>query len=133
MEVELALIVCKEGKSRDRVALAAARCGLNPICCCTLQEAHSLLIQEEFRLILSEDVLPDGDFHMALRETKMTTRNAPLIVLSQNSDWGTYLKSLTAGVFDWILCPAMISESERVMRYALEGTAPRPMADRMAA
>jgi DNA-binding NtrC family response regulator len=133
MEVELALVVCKEGTCRDRVALAAARCGLNPICCRTLQEARSLLLQEEFRMVLCEDLLPDGDFHMALREAEMITPNAPLIVLSRNADWGTYLKALAEGVFDWILCPASVPESERVMRCALLDSAQRPMPDRMAA
>jgi DNA-binding NtrC family response regulator len=133
MEVELALIVCKEGTCRDRVALAAGRCGLSPICCRTLREARSLLVQEEFRMVLCEDLLPDGDFYMALREVKITTRNAPLIVLSQNADWGAYLKALTAGVFDWILCPASLSDSEQVVRCALLDSAQRTAADRMAA
>ena len=133
MEIELALIVCKDDESRERVVLAAMRCGLNPICCRTLQEARSLLVQEEFRMVLCEDLLPDGDFHMVHLEMKVTTRNAPLIVLSQNADWRAYLKTLAEGVFDWILCPTSLPESERVLRWALQGTAQSPAAHRMAA
>ena len=85
-------------------------------------------------MVLCEDLLPDGDFRMALREVRMTSgNNTPLIVLSQNADWGAYLRSLTAGVFDWILWPASLFESERVMRCALQNTAHRPSQNRMAA
>jgi DNA-binding NtrC family response regulator len=125
VDIELALIIGKGSKNRDRVASAAVRCGLNPICCCSLQEARQLLVQEDFRLVMCEKVLPDGDFHIALREVKLATNRAPLILLSENADWGAYLKALAAGVFDCIICPASLTESERIVRCALEDT-PHP-------
>ena len=123
MEIELALVICKESIHRERVSRAAAMCGLNPICCSNLDEARTLLIQADFRLILCEDVLPDGDFHMALREVKTLGSRSPLVVLTEDSDWETYLNALAAGVFDRIVCPASLVESERIVRCALEETA----------
>ena len=133
MEIELALIVCREGKSRDRAAIATARCGLNPICCSNLKDARALLAQCEFRVVLCEDTLPDGDFQMALREVRATSAHAPLILLSENAAWEPYLKALAAGVFDCIVVPVSLGESERIVRCALEQSARATRMARIAA
>jgi len=122
MEVRLALIICKEGTSRDRVERAATRCGLAPICCRRIEEARALLPQGDFRVVLSEDILPDGDFHMAIRETKAHAGQAAFIVLAEKSEWDDYLRGLAAGVFEYILCPPSVVESETVLRCAMAST-----------
>ena len=119
MEVKLALIICEEGMSRDRVARAATRCGLTPICCRDLEEARTLLPQGDFRVVLSEEFLPDGDFHMAIRETRRYADGAAFIVLAERSEWDDYMRNLAAGVFEYILCPPSVVESETVMRSAM--------------
>jgi DNA-binding NtrC family response regulator len=133
MDVELALVICKEGKNRERVALAATRCGLNPICCSNLRDARALLVQGGFRIVLCEDILPDGDFHMALREVNLASAYASLIVLTHDSTWEAYLKGLAAGGFDYIVCPASVYESERIVRCALQDTPYMATAARVAA
>jgi DNA-binding NtrC family response regulator len=132
VDIKLALLICREGQNRERVALAARRCGLNPICCSNLDEASGLLVQVDFNVVLCEDILPDGDFYMALRMVREAGAAAPLIVLSQTAEWEAYLKALGAGAFDYILCPASLVESERILRCALENTTHRPKAARMA-
>jgi DNA-binding NtrC family response regulator len=128
MNIHLALIICQKGIVRDRVTLAAARAGLAPICCESLEEACDLLAQGGFRIVLSEDVLPDGDFRMAMRATKAFAEPAPFIVLAEASEWESYLNALAAGVFDYILCPPSVVESETIVRAALaEAANPRPM------
>ncbi len=119
MELKLALIICREGTSRDRVARAATRCGLAPICCRSLREARQLLPQGGFRVVMSEDALPDGDFRMAMRETRIYAEQAAFIVLVEKSEWEDYLRGLAAGVFEYILCPPSVVESETVLRSAM--------------
>lgn len=133
MEIELALVICKEGKSRDRAALATTRCGLNPICCSNLKDARALLAQGEFRVVLCEDTLPDGDFQMALREVRTMNAQAPLILLAQNAVLEGYWKALAAGVFDCIVTPISVGDSERIVRCALEETGRAAKQERIAA
>ena len=131
MEVELALVICKEGKSR--AALATKRCGLNPICCSNLKDARALLAQGEFKVVLCEDTLPDGDFQMALREVRTMSAHAPLILLSQTAVLEAYWKALAAGVFDCIVTPISVGDSERIVRCALEETGRALKPERIAA
>jgi DNA-binding NtrC family response regulator len=133
VEIELALLICKEGKGRDRVALATKRCGLNPICCSNLQDARALLAQCEFRVVLCEDTLPDGDFQMALREVRTMSAHGPLILIAQNAVLEGYWKALAAGVFDCIVMPISVGDSERIVRCALEETGRALKQERIAA
>jgi DNA-binding NtrC family response regulator len=119
MAVDLALIMCTDRLSRDRVAQAVRRCGLAPLCCATLEEGRALLAQGDFKIVLSEEFLPDGDVFMAMREVKSQATRVPLIVLAKTSEWEDYLKALAAGVFDYIFCPPSVVESETVVRCAL--------------
>jgi DNA-binding NtrC family response regulator len=59
-----------------------------------LEEARTILPQEEFRLVLCKDILADGDFRAALREVKKSMAHTPVIVLSHSADWDSYLKAL---------------------------------------
>lgn len=128
MNINLALVICKKGIARERIALAAARAGLAPICCETLEEACDLLAQGGFQIVLSEDVLPDGDYRMAMREAREFAPSAPFIVLTEKSEWNAYLNALAAGVFDYILCPPSIIESETIVRAALaQAESARPL------
>ncbi len=133
VDIKLALLISEEGENREKVALAARRCGLNPICCRTLDEAGALLVQADFNVVLCEDILPDGDLYMALRMVRETKATAPLIVLSHTAEWEAYLKALVAGAFDYILCPPSLVESERILRCALEDTTRHPESARTAA
>jgi len=120
--IELALIICNQGEDRQRIAASALKCGLNPICCSNLEEARTLLPQEEFRLVLCRDILADGDFHVVLREVKKSMVHAPVIVLSHSTDWDSYLKVLGAGALGFIVCPPNPVEAETIIWSALAET-----------
>jgi len=131
--IELALIICNQGEDRQRIAASAVKCGLNPICCSNLEEARTLLPQEEFRLVLCRDILTDGDFHVALREVKKSMAHTPVIVLSHSTDWDSYLKALGAGALDFIVCPPNPVEAETIIWSALAETIVFENASRAAA
>ena len=131
--IELALIICNQGEDRQRIAASALKCGLNPICCSNLEEARTLLPQEEFRLVLCKDILADGDYHVVLREVKKSIAHTPVIVLSHSTDWDSYLKALGAGALDFIVCPPNPVEAETIIWSALAETIVFEKASRAAA
>jgi len=131
--IELALIICNQGEDRQRIAASALKCGLNPICCSNLEEARTLLPQEEFRLVLCKDILADGDFHVVLREVKKSIAHTPVIVLSHSTDWDSYLKALGSGALDFIVCPPNPVEAETIIWSALAETIVFEKASRAAA
>jgi DNA-binding NtrC family response regulator len=114
-----ALIICEEGENRQKIIVAALKCGLSSVCCSSMKKARILLLQRDFRVVLCSDSLPDGDFHAVLKEIRTPTTNIPLIVLSHLADWDTYLKALGVGAFDYILCPPKPAEAERILWSAL--------------
>jgi DNA-binding NtrC family response regulator len=120
--IDLALVICKQGEDRDKIVAALLKCGLSPICCVSLGEARTLLSQEEFRVVLCSDILPDGDYRMVLREAKKSPIHTPVIVLSRSAEWDSYLNALGVGAFDFIVCPPSSAEAERILWSALAAT-----------
>ena len=116
------LIICDEGENRQKVVVAALKCGLSPICCSNMEEAHILLFQKDFKVILCSDTLPDGDFSAILKEVRRSSTNIPVIILSYLGDWDAYLKALGVGAFDYIVCPPKPAEAERILWSALADT-----------
>ena len=117
-----ALIICDKGENRQKVVAAALKCGLSPICCSNMEEARILLLQNDFRVVLCSDTLPDGDFNAVLKEVSRPTTKIPVIVLSYLADWDAYLKALGVGAFDYIICPPKPAEAERILWSALADT-----------
>lgn len=120
--IELALVVCNQGRDREKIVASALKCGLSPICCSNLEEARTLLPQEEFRMLLCTEALRDGDFRAVLREVQKSNSCAPVIVFGRSSDWDSYLQALGAGAYDYIVCPPNPLEVERIISLALADT-----------
>lgn len=94
--------------------------GLEPVSCASLTDARSRTAEEAFQFILCSDDLPDCNLRTALRVLSAATGGAPVIVLSHLADWDAYLAALDSGAFDYIVCPPDPSETERILRLALE-------------
>jgi DNA-binding NtrC family response regulator len=120
--IDLALVICNPGDDREKVVAALRKCGLRPICCSSLEEAHTLLCQRAFRVVLCRDNLCDGDFRAVLKEVRKSNARPPVIVLSRTADWDSYLKALGAGAFDEIVCPPDPAETKRIIWSALADT-----------
>ncbi len=120
--IDLALIICNQGPDREKIVAAALKCGLSPICCSNLEEARTLLPQEEFRMLLCTEALQDGDFRAVLREVQKSNSYTPVIVFGRSYDWDSYLKALGAGAYDYIVCPPNPLEVERIIWLALADT-----------
>jgi|SRR5579872_2917870 len=120
--IELALVICNEGEDCRKIVGSVLKCGMSPICCSKLEEARKLLAQDIFRVVFCQDSLVDGDFRAVLRAVKNTSPRTPVIVLSRVADWDSYLKALSLGVFDYIVCPANHAEAQRIIWLALADT-----------
>ena len=119
VKIELALVICGPGEDRTRVLEALQTVYVNPICCETVKDARCLLPQDQFRVVVCNETLPDGDFRMVLKRMEESGSSAPLIVLSHSTDSRSYLKGLRVGAFDYITCPLNPIETERVLWSAL--------------
>lgn len=120
--IDLALIICNQGADREKIVASALKCGLSPICCSNLEEARTLLPQEDFRMVLCTEALKDGDFHAVLREAHKSDVHTPVIVFGRSYDWDCYLEALGAGAYDYIVCPPNPRELERIIWLALADT-----------
>jgi hypothetical protein len=113
------LIVCGDAQCSDRMVAAVRKRGLEAICCSSVEDARSLLSRRRFSLVLSSDILPDGEVHAVIR----LAGAMPVIVFSQRAEWDVYLDALDKGAFEYIACPPDAAETERILELALQETA----------
>lgn len=109
------LIVCGDSGCSGAVAAVVRKRGLDAICCPNLTEARLLLSGRRFSLVLSSDVLPDGEIQSIIRLAGTT----PVIVFSRRAEWDDYLDALNLGAFDCIACPPNSAAAERIIDLAL--------------
>jgi len=128
-----ALIVSSDPVHREKTAEIVRRLGLEPVTCASLTDARARIEQQTFQFVLCGDELPDCNLRTAVRVLTSATGGAPVIVLSHLADWDAYMRALGSGAFDYIACPPDPSETERILRLALEHNSPPRRASRTAA
>jgi len=109
------LIVCPEGKSRDRLVARTLDLGLQPLCLTKCSEAEDVLGRQGFHVVLCSDNLLEGDYRNVIGAAGST----PVVVLSHIAEWGPYLTALKAGAFDYIVYPPDGAEVDRILSSAL--------------
>src|ERR1035437_2052729 len=119
------LIICSDPTHRDMAAEIVRNIGLQRIRCLSLSDARALIGRQTFQFVLCGDDLPDCNLRTSLKILSASTGYIPVIVLFRLADWDAYMKTLSAGAFDYIACPPEPVESERILRLAL-GYNPRP-------
>jgi two-component system response regulator PilR (NtrC family) len=127
------LIVCPDSALRQNALEIVRNIGLHPVACSSLMDARALVERETFQIILCNDDLPDCNLRTSIRVLASATGGVPVIVLSHLADWDAYLRALSAGAFDYIVCPPDPVEAERILRLALERNNPPRNASRTAA
>jgi DNA-binding NtrC family response regulator len=114
-EYESALVIGARDLNSERVTGLLRSCGLYPVCCSTLWEGRALLAQRTFSMVITGDVLPDGDFRAAIRAVRESSANTPVIVLSRSGEWDAFLGAIGAGAFDYIACPFDTAETKKIL------------------
>jgi DNA-binding NtrC family response regulator len=114
------LIISPESAQRDNLNEIVRRMGLLSVVCSSLTDARTLTGRERFEFVLCNDDLPDCNLRTSVRVLTYSTGGVPVIVLSHLADWDAYVRALNAGAFDYIACPPDPTETERIIRLALE-------------
>jgi DNA-binding NtrC family response regulator len=113
------LILSGQPEHQEKLSGVLSTRGWLPVRCETLSKAKNLLKQQEIEAILCDDVLPDGDFRAVIKELKKSACQAPVVVVSEADDWGSYLEAMVAGAFDDVVYPPYPRDLERVVVAAL--------------
>jgi DNA-binding response OmpR family regulator len=94
--------------------------GCVPVCCETISAAKDLVLRYQIEVIVSDDILPDGDFRELIRELRRLACE-PLVVVTSRSygDWGDYLEAMIAGAYDYFAYPPYPRELEQAVAAAL--------------
>jgi DNA-binding NtrC family response regulator len=120
LDIPPVLIVCADAVQSDQTSAIVRGLGLNPVVCTSLTDARAVIKHRIFQTVLCDDDLPDCNLPTAIRVLSTATGGIPVIVLSHLADWDAYLRALAAGAFDYIACPPDPSETERILRLALD-------------
>jgi DNA-binding NtrC family response regulator len=110
------LVVSGDSSHRETLAAAIEGCGLEARLCATTDEAWGPLVRDEFRAVLSEDTLPDGDFTSVICAVKLLRLNTPVIVVSRRDDWKSCMAALARGATDYLAYPPNAGEVEQSLR-----------------
>ena len=109
------LVVCGDPGCSEAVVAVVRKRGLDAICCSSVEDARCLLSGRRFSLVLSSDVLPDGEICSIVHLAGTT----PVIVFSRRAEWDAYLDALNLGAFDYVACPLNSAEADRIVGLAL--------------
>jgi DNA-binding NtrC family response regulator len=127
------LIVCSDAAQGNKAIEIVRRIGLPYLLCTSLTDARALVERQIFQFVLCDDELPDCNLRTAIRVLSASTGGVPVIVISHLADWDAYIRALSAGAFDYIVCPPEPVEAERILRLALGQNPPPRRVSRTAA
>ncbi|BES72260.1 response regulator transcription factor [Marinobacter nanhaiticus D15-8W] len=71
----------------------------------TVSHAKSLGLQEQYRAVILDMGLPDGDGLQVLRYWRQHHNNVPVLILTARSDWQDKVNGLKAGADDYLAKP----------------------------
>jgi len=104
---------------RNLSSIMASR-GWEPVRCETISAVKSLVLRDQIEVIVSDDVLPDGDFRELIRELKRSACEALVIVMGRSyADWDDNLEAMIAGAYDYLAYPPYPKGLEQAVAAAL--------------
>ncbi|WP_148862191.1 response regulator [Marinobacter fonticola] len=71
----------------------------------TIAQAKTLGLQEDYRVVILDMGLPDGDGLQALRHWRQKQRSTPVLILTARSNWQDKVNGLKAGADDYLAKP----------------------------
>ena len=92
-----------EGASKLTVTLHDMHCEVLPASTC--RQAVPLLLAEDVPVLVTDAVLPDGDWRILMNEARRLRTPPSVIVVSDSSDWRLWADVLSAGGFDVLSKP----------------------------
>ena len=114
------LVLSGEPERRDKLSEMMSSSGCVPVRCETISAAKSLVPRYQIEVIVSDDVLPDGDFRELIKELRRLACEPLVVVMSRwYGDWGDYLEAMIAGAYDYLAYPPYPGELEQAVAAAL--------------
>ena len=113
------LVASSDEEVRRSLAEILAQCELVPLFSSTVAESRMVLSRRKVFIVLSHDLLVDGEYDDIVRMVSQSDTNVPVIVVSRTGDWPEYLTAIRAGVFDYLAYPPIAGELQRIIRNAL--------------
>lgn len=113
------LIVSGDTMHRETLASAVWQCGWVPQLCRTAGEVAQILQPRSFAAVLSDDILPDADFTVVIRDIERRSLNVPVIVVSRRDEWNPYIVALAAGAPNHLPFPPYPGEVEQSLARAV--------------
>jgi DNA-binding response OmpR family regulator len=114
------LVLSGEPEHWDKLSSVMTSSGCVPVRCETISAAKGLVVGYPIDVIVSDDVLPDGDFRELIKELRRLACEPPVVVMSRSyGEWGDYLEAMIAGAYDYLAYPPYPREMEQAVAAAL--------------
>jgi DNA-binding NtrC family response regulator len=120
------LVLSGESDHWHKLSSIMSSRGWEPVRCETISAAKDLVLRDQIKVIVSDDVLPDGDFRELIRELKRSACQPLVVVMGRSySGWGDYLEAMSAGAYDYLAYPPYPHGLEQAVAAALVETRAR--------
>ena len=111
------LVISPSQENRAALQGVLVATGLTPILCSSLSEGRRSLEDDDIRIVIFDDCLPNKGLQAIVKET--CKRPVPVIAVSRTGEWDECLAALQVGAFDYMALPPRRDEVDRVLRLAL--------------
>lgn len=115
------LVIDDEPDLRTLYELTLLREGYNVHTAGTVAEAHTLLKEQTFDLVITDMRLPDGMGTAVLQTIKNQQRTERCIVITAHGSAENAVESLKAGAFDYLTKPVDLKQFRSVVAAAVQG------------
>lgn len=115
------LVIDDEPDLRTLYELTLLREGYNVHTAGTVAEAHTLLKEQTFDLVITDMRLPDGMGTAILQTIKSQQRTERCIVITAHGSAENAVESLKAGAFDYLTKPVDLKQFRSVVAAAVQG------------
>ena len=113
------LVIAPQSGARDKLQKILSAAGVHPFCYATWMEALSFLSGQPTSVVFADVELPDCDFPGVHQDVDRIQTGVPVIALTRDANWNSYLAGMGAGAFECLTLPPDTHETQRVLRAAL--------------
>lgn len=97
-----------------------SKCELQRVCWEKLGAAKAPMSRREFAVVVSEGLLPDGNFRAMVGDGTYCCPRQPVIAISSRDHRESYPLTMRAGAFDCLSATVGTGELERILAIALQ-------------
>jgi DNA-binding NtrC family response regulator len=113
------LVISPSQENRAALRNVLVASGLAPILCNSLSEGRKFLEDDDIRIVIFDDCLPNKGLQSTVEEMAKRPIPVPVIAVSRTGEWDECLAALRVGAFDYMALPPRRDEVDRVLRLAL--------------